>query len=69
MQFGTCELLWSWLLLYESGFIYEGPMVLHSNITSTRKIETNLVFHERRKNFEVDVHFIREKTKKEKVSN
>ena len=61
MTLGTCELMWLWILPYELGFIYKGPMVLHFDSTSAREIAINPEYHSRTKHFEVDVHFVREK--------
>lgn len=40
MALGACELLWPHILLYELGFIYKGPMMLHSDNTSAQRIAT-----------------------------
>lgn len=61
MALRTGELMWLCVLLYELGFIYIGPMMLHSDSTSAWQIDEDSVPHEHTKHFEVDIHFVREK--------
>ncbi|GKF41795.1 ribonuclease H-like domain-containing protein, partial [Tanacetum coccineum] len=61
MASATCEVIWITNLLYDLCITNLLPANLYSDSSSAIQIDANLVFHERTKHFEVDVHLVREK--------
>ncbi|KAJ0772240.1 putative RNA-directed DNA polymerase [Helianthus annuus] len=57
----TCEIMWLLNLLREVGVNCELPVKLYCDSKAAISIAANLVFHEKTKHFEVDLHFLREK--------
>ncbi|XP_071704443.1 uncharacterized mitochondrial protein AtMg00810-like [Rutidosis leptorrhynchoides] len=57
----ACEIIWIINLLTELGIMIELPMNLYCDNSSALQLAAYLVFHERTKHFEVDVHYIRHK--------
>ncbi|GKB46560.1 ribonuclease H-like domain-containing protein, partial [Tanacetum coccineum] len=57
----TCEVLWIVNLLKDLGVEGMLPVPLYCDSTSAIQIAANLVFHEKTKHFEIDVHLVREK--------
>ena len=55
-----CELKWLRGLLSCLGVMQEGPMQVYCDNQSALHLAHNLVFHERSKHIEVDLHFIRD---------
>ncbi|GKE05378.1 ribonuclease H-like domain-containing protein [Tanacetum coccineum] len=61
MASATCEVIWISNLLNDLCITNLLPVNLYSDRSSAIQIAVNLVFHERTKHFEVDVHLVREK--------
>ncbi|GJX69854.1 ribonuclease H-like domain-containing protein [Tanacetum coccineum] len=61
MASATCEVIWITNLLNDLCITNLLPVNLYSDSSSAIQIAANLVFHERTKDFEVDVHLVREK--------
>lgn len=57
----TCEIIWVLKILYDLEFSEVVPINLFCDNDSTIKLALNPVFHDKTKQFEIDVHFIREK--------
>lgn len=60
----SCEITWILKLCFDVGI----KNLIHASVfcdnESTIKLALNLVFHEKTKHFEVDVHFVRDKVSK-----
>ncbi|GJR59137.1 ribonuclease H-like domain-containing protein [Tanacetum coccineum] len=61
MASDTCEVIWSFNLLGDIGVTGLLPVVMYCDNSSALHIVVNLVFHEKSKHFEIDVHLVREK--------
>ncbi|GKA91943.1 ribonuclease H-like domain-containing protein [Tanacetum coccineum] len=61
MSSASCEIVWLANLLHNIGLKNLYPVDLCCDNFPAIQIATNLVFHERTKHFELDVHFVREK--------
>ena len=61
MALATYELIWLKQLFQELRFGNDGQMTFVCDNQATLHIDSNSIFHERTKHFEVDCHFIREK--------
>ncbi|GJZ23964.1 ribonuclease H-like domain-containing protein [Tanacetum coccineum] len=61
MSSASCEVVWLGNLLHNIGLKDFYPVELFCDNSSAIQIAANLVFHERTKHFELDVHFVREK--------
>nr|GEV52775.1 stomatin-like protein 2, mitochondrial [Tanacetum cinerariifolium] len=61
MASATCEMIWLSNLLTDMGVTGLLPVVMYCDNSSTLKIATNPVFHEKSKHFEIDVHLVRKK--------
>ncbi|GJZ97354.1 ribonuclease H-like domain-containing protein [Tanacetum coccineum] len=57
----TCEIIWLRNLLHSLGLKNLYPVPLFYNNSSSIQIATNLMFHEKTKHFELDVHIVRER--------
>ena len=57
----TCELMWTYQLMSETGLGNPLPMKLWCDNQVALHIASNSVFHERTKHIKVDCHFIRKK--------
>ncbi|KAJ0591220.1 putative RNA-directed DNA polymerase [Helianthus annuus] len=57
----TCEVMWIKNVLSELQISCSLPVTLFCDSKSAISISQNLVFHERTKHFELDLHFLREK--------
>ncbi|GKA15706.1 ribonuclease H-like domain-containing protein [Tanacetum coccineum] len=55
----ACEIIWIQKLLLDLNTKVSLPIELHCDNKSALQLAINLVFHERSKHFEIDVHFIR----------
>ncbi|GJV04776.1 ribonuclease H-like domain-containing protein, partial [Tanacetum coccineum] len=60
----ACEIIWIQKLLLDLNTKVSLPIDLHCDNKFALQLAINPVFHERSKHFEIDVHFIREKTAK-----
>ncbi|GKE01593.1 hypothetical protein Tco_1389576 [Tanacetum coccineum] len=60
----TSEVIWILKFLKDLKIKNLLPVDLHCDSNSAIKIAVNLVFHERTKHFEIDLHFVREKVLK-----
>lgn len=56
-----CEILWVLKFLFDLGFKNLTPVNFFCDNESTIQLAVKLVFHEKLKHFEVDVHFVRKK--------
>ncbi|GKE25507.1 ribonuclease H-like domain-containing protein [Tanacetum coccineum] len=61
MASATCEVIWLSNLLSDIGVTGLFPVVMYCDNSSALQIAANLVFHEKSKHFEIDVHLVREK--------
>ncbi|GJR14992.1 ribonuclease H-like domain-containing protein [Tanacetum coccineum] len=61
MTSATCEVIWLSNLLGDMGVKNLLPVVMYCDNSSALQIAANLVFHEKSKHFEIDVHLVREK--------
>ncbi|GKB22798.1 ribonuclease H-like domain-containing protein [Tanacetum coccineum] len=61
MASATCEVIWLSIFLGDMGVKNLLHVVMYYENSSTLQIAANLVFHEKSKHFEIDVHFVREK--------
>ncbi|GKD13805.1 ribonuclease H-like domain-containing protein [Tanacetum coccineum] len=61
MSSASCEIVWLGNLLHSIVLKDLYPVDLYCDNSSAIQIVVNLVFHERTKHFELDVHFVREK--------
>ncbi|GJT60876.1 hypothetical protein Tco_1004409 [Tanacetum coccineum] len=61
MAFATCEVIWFSNLLGDMGMKDLLLVVMYCDKNSALQIAANLVFHEKSKDFEIDVHLVREK--------
>ncbi|GJV85459.1 ribonuclease H-like domain-containing protein [Tanacetum coccineum] len=61
MSSATCEVIWLSNLLGDVGVKNLLPVVMYCDNSSALQIAANLVFHEKSKHFEIDVHLVREK--------
>lgn len=57
----TCELIWVSNILKDLGIEGLFPVDLYSDSSAAIQIAANLVFHEKTKHLEIDVHLLREK--------
>lgn len=57
----TCETIWILKLLFDLGIKDLTPVKVYCDNESAIKLALKLVFHEKTKHFEVDLHFVREK--------
>ncbi|GJS29198.1 hypothetical protein Tco_0489818 [Tanacetum coccineum] len=57
----TCEVMWILKILAELNIDVSLPVPLHCDNSSAIQIAANPVFHERTKNFEIELFFLREK--------
>nr|GEZ65744.1 ribonuclease H-like domain-containing protein [Tanacetum cinerariifolium] len=57
----TCEVIWFLNLLGDMGVKNLLPVVMYCDNSFALQIAENLVFHEKSKHFEIDVHLVREK--------
>ncbi|GKD36347.1 hypothetical protein Tco_1251856 [Tanacetum coccineum] len=60
----TSEVIWILKFLKDLQIENLLPVLLHCDSNSAIKIAANLVFHERTKHLEIDLHFVREKVLK-----
>ncbi|KAK3011732.1 hypothetical protein RJ639_012295 [Escallonia herrerae] len=60
MAVTTCELTWLKSFLLSLGVHHDRPMRLFSDNQAALHIASNLVFHERTKNIEIDCHYVKE---------
>lgn len=61
LGFNTCEIIWILNFLFELGIKDLTIVPVFCDNDSTIKLTLNLIFHERTKHFEIDLHFVREK--------
>lgn len=61
------EILWVHGMLRELGFNSQGPMSLYCDNKATIGIVHNPIQHDKTKNIEVDMHFIKEKVQSKKI--
>ncbi|GJZ89387.1 ribonuclease H-like domain-containing protein [Tanacetum coccineum] len=61
MVSATCEVIWLLIFLGDMGVKNLLHVVMYYDNSSTLQIAANLVFHEKSKHFEIDVHFVRKK--------
>nr|GEZ66512.1 ribonuclease H-like domain-containing protein [Tanacetum cinerariifolium] len=57
----TCEVMWILKILDELNIDVSLPVHMNCNNSSTIQIAANPIFHERKKHFEIDLFFLREK--------
>ncbi|GKA00552.1 retrovirus-related pol polyprotein from transposon TNT 1-94 [Tanacetum coccineum] len=57
----TCEIIWICNILSEFGVTGVLPVEMYCDNISVLQLAANLVFHEKSKHFEIDLHLIREK--------
>ncbi|GKF73788.1 ribonuclease H-like domain-containing protein [Tanacetum coccineum] len=61
MVCATCEIIWICNILSEFGVTGVLPVEMYCDNISALQLAANLVFHEKSKHFEIDLHLIREK--------
>ncbi|GKE42404.1 ribonuclease H-like domain-containing protein [Tanacetum coccineum] len=61
MASATCEVIWLSNLLGDMGVKDLSLVVMYCDNSSALQIAANLMFHEKSKHFEIDVHLVREK--------
>ncbi|GKG10689.1 ribonuclease H-like domain-containing protein, partial [Tanacetum coccineum] len=61
MASATCEIIWICNILSEFGVTGVLPVEMYCDNISALQLAANLVFHEKSKHFEIDLHLIREK--------
>ena len=61
MATGACELLWIKIILEDLKVQWSKPMKLYCDNKSSINIAHNPMQHDRTKNIEIDMHFIKEK--------
>nr|GEU77426.1 ribonuclease H-like domain-containing protein [Tanacetum cinerariifolium] len=61
MTSATCEVIWLSDLLGDMGVKGLLPIILYCDNNSALRIATYLLFHEKSKHFEIDVHLVKEK--------
>ncbi|GJW95436.1 ribonuclease H-like domain-containing protein [Tanacetum coccineum] len=61
MSSASCEVVWLGNMLHSIGLKDLYCVELYCDNSSAIQIDANLVFHERTKHFELDVHFVKEK--------
>ncbi|GJV37695.1 hypothetical protein Tco_1410172 [Tanacetum coccineum] len=64
LSYAACEIIWIQKLLLDLNTKVYLPIDLQCDNKYALQLAINLVFHERSKHFEIDVHFIREKIAK-----
>ncbi|GKC25326.1 uncharacterized mitochondrial protein-like protein [Tanacetum coccineum] len=57
----TCEVIWLTNLLQELNIKTAKPITMYCDNKAAIQIDSNPVFHDRTKHFEIDLHFIRDK--------